>query len=79
MKTKKIPMRMCVGCGEMKPKKEWIGKNLLELKFREKYHANIVAIREGDELKSFIDPKKPLSEENELLVLVEKEELKRFR
>ena len=24
MKTKKIPMRMCVGCGEMKPKKEHI-------------------------------------------------------
>lgn len=22
MKTKKIPMRMCIGCGEMKPKKE---------------------------------------------------------
>ena len=24
MKTKKIPMRMCLGCGEMKPKKELI-------------------------------------------------------
>lgn len=24
MKTKKIPMRMCVGCREMKPKKELI-------------------------------------------------------
>ena len=24
MKPKKIPMRMCVGCGEMKPKKELI-------------------------------------------------------
>ena len=24
MKTKKIPMRMCCGCGEMKPKKELI-------------------------------------------------------
>lgn len=24
MKTRKIPMRMCVGCGEMKPKKELI-------------------------------------------------------
>ena len=22
MKTKKIPMRMCLGCGEMKPKRE---------------------------------------------------------
>lgn len=24
MKTKKIPMRMCLGCNEMKPKKEMI-------------------------------------------------------
>ncbi|MGN0593762.1 MAG: RNase P modulator RnpM [Hominimerdicola sp.] len=24
MKTKKIPMRMCLGCNEMKPKKELI-------------------------------------------------------
>ena len=24
MKVKKIPMRMCLGCGEMKPKKELI-------------------------------------------------------
>ena len=24
MKTKKIPMRMCLGCGEMKPKRELI-------------------------------------------------------
>ena len=24
MKTKKIPVRMCLGCGEMKPKKEMI-------------------------------------------------------
>ncbi len=24
MKTRKIPMRLCIGCGEMKPKKELI-------------------------------------------------------
>lgn len=24
MKTKKIPMRMCLGCGEMKPKRELV-------------------------------------------------------
>ena len=64
---------------EMKPRKEWIGKTLIDLKVREKYHANIVAIREGDELKSFVDPKEPLKEDNELLVLVNKEDLKRFR
>ena len=24
MKTKRVPLRMCVGCGEMKPKKELV-------------------------------------------------------
>lgn len=64
---------------EMVPKKEWIGKNLIDLNIREKYRANVVAIREGGELKSFVDPKEPLKEDNELLVLVNKEDLKRFR
>ena len=64
---------------EMAPKKEWIGKNLIDLNIREKYRANVVAIREGGELKSFVDPKEPLKEDNELLVLVNKEDLKRFR
>ena len=64
---------------EMAPKKEWVGKNLIDLNIREKYRANVVAIREGGELKSFVDPKEPLKEDNELLVLVNKEDLKRFR
>ena len=64
---------------EMLTKKEWIGKNLIDLNIREKYRANVVAIREGGELKSFVDPKEPLKEDNELLVLVNKEDLKRFR
>ena len=72
-----IDDRICIL--EMKPRKEWIGKTLIDLKVREKYHANIVAIREGGELKSFVDPKEPLKEDNELLVLVNKEDLKRFR
>ncbi len=63
---------------EMAPKKEWIGKNLIDLNIREKYRANVVAIREGGELKSFVDPKEPLKEENVLLILMAKEDLKRF-
>lgn len=72
-----IDEKLCIL--EMKPKDEWLGKNLIELKMRERYHANVVAIREGKELKSFMDPKKPLKEENELLILVDKNDLERFR
>ena len=63
---------------EMKPKKEWVGKNLIELNLREKYQANIVAIKEGGKMHPVIDPKKPLTEDSELLVLVEKKNIKRF-
>ena len=71
-----IDEKLCIL--EMKPKKEWVGKSLIELNMREKYHANVVSLREGTELKTFIDPKQPLKEENELLILMAKEDLKRF-
>ncbi len=61
---------------EMKPKKEWIGKNLIDLNLRKKYHINVVAMREDTEMRAFIDPNKPLEEDTELLVIVEKNDLK---
>ena len=61
---------------EMKPKPEWIGKNLIELQLRDKYHVNVVAIKDESEMRSFIDPKRPLEDDTQLLVIVEKEDLK---
>ena len=61
---------------EIKPKPEWIGKNLIELQLREKYHVNVVAIKDESEMRSFIDPKRPLEDDTQLLVIVEKEDLK---
>lgn len=60
---------------EMHPKKEWIGKNLVELNLRKNYHANIVAIKDETGMHSFVDPNKPLEEKNELLVILEKADL----
>ncbi len=60
---------------EMHPKKEWIGKNLVELNLRKNYHANIVAIKDETGMHSFVDPNKPLEEKNELLVILEKSDL----
>ena len=61
---------------EIKPKPEWIGKNLIELQLRDKYHVNVVAIKDESEMRSFIDPKRPLEDDTQLLVIVEKEDLK---
>ncbi len=61
---------------EMKPKKEWVGKNLMELNLRKKYNLNVVAIKGNTRMHAFVDPEKPLSEDTELLVIVKKSDLK---
>ena len=61
---------------EIKPKPEWIGKNLIELQLRDKYRMNVVAVKDHSEMRSFIDPKRPLEEDTELLVIIEKDDLK---
>ena len=61
---------------EIKPKPEWIGKNLIELQLRDKYRMNVVAVKDHSEMRSFIDPKRPLEDDTELLVIIEKDDLK---
>ena len=61
---------------EIKPKPEWIGKNLIELNLRENYRVNVVAVKDHSEMRSFIDPKRPLEKDTELLVILEKADLK---
>ncbi|MCR4839756.1 MAG: TrkA family potassium uptake protein [Eubacterium sp.] len=60
---------------EIKPKPEWIGKNLIELKLRDKYRINVVAVKDHSEMRSFIDPEIPLEADTELLVILEKSDL----
>ncbi len=60
---------------EIKPKPEWIGRNLIELNLREKYRINVVAVKDHSEMRSFIDPSRPLEEDTELLVILEKADL----
>lgn len=60
---------------EIKPKPEWIGKNLIELKLRDKYRINVVAVKDHSEMRSFIDPERPLEADTELLVILEKSDL----
>ncbi|MBO6166701.1 MAG: TrkA family potassium uptake protein [Eubacterium sp.] len=64
---------------EMKPKKEWIGKNLIELNLRGAYNINVIAIKDERGTSASIDPKKPLTENDELFVVVEKKDLKNIK
>ena len=64
---------------EIKTKPEWVGKNLIELNLRGKYGVNVVAVKDHSEMRSFIDPKRPLEEDTELLVILEKSDLGRLQ
>ncbi|MBO4864289.1 MAG: TrkA family potassium uptake protein [Eubacterium sp.] len=61
---------------EIRPKKEWIGKNLVELKLREKYKINVVAVKDNHKMHSTVDPMKPVEEDMTFLVILKKADLK---
>ena len=69
-----IDENLCVV--EMKPRKEWIGKSLKQLDLRKKYNINVAAVRSHHELHSSFDPDRPLKENSNLLIVVEKKNLK---
>ncbi|MBR5090368.1 MAG: TrkA family potassium uptake protein [Ruminiclostridium sp.] len=64
---------------EMKPHAEWVGKSLKQLNLREKYNINVAAVRYRSELHAAFDPNKPLKENSDLLIVVERKNLKDLR
>ena len=60
---------------EINVKPEWIGKNLKELNLRKKYSINIVALRQGDDVTTFVDPEMPLTEGMKFIVIADTEKL----
>ena len=57
---------------ETNPKKEWIGKSLVELELRQKESLNVIAAREKGGLWRFTDPGQPITENTLLLIAMEK-------
>lgn len=56
---------------EVDVKKEWLGKNLIELNLRQKYGINVVALCKGESVIVNVDPKMPFDEEMKLIVIAE--------
>ena len=69
-----IDENLCVV--EMKPHAEWVGKSLKQLNLRERYNINVAAVRSHNELHSTFDPNRPLKENSDLLIVVERKNLK---
>lgn len=63
---------------ELDIKPEWVGKTLVELNLRKKYSVNVVAIVHDDEISTMIDPEKPLSAEERLIVIANMSKLSKL-
>lgn len=64
---------------ELQPKKAWVGKNLIELNLRQKYNMNIAAIKHSGGNWAYVDPTQKLHEDNLLLVIIEKDDINKWR
>lgn len=64
---------------EIRPKPEWVGRELKELALRSSHGINVVAIRNGDALNAMPRPDTALREDDVLLVVISDEMLKKLR
>ncbi len=64
---------------ELDVKREWVGRNLIELNLRKKYSVNVVALRREDMVSVDIDPRAPLAEADKLIVIANTEKLARLK
>ena len=64
---------------EMEAPKEWIGKSLMELDLRKKQNINVAAVRDKGKHWHMADSKRPLEEENTLLIIMEKKDMEKWK
>ncbi len=64
---------------ELDVKKEWIGKNLLELNLRKRYSINVIAVKEDNKIEIDIDPNIPLTDKMKLVVIGKTSKLSKIK
>ncbi len=64
---------------ELDVKNEWIGKTLAELRLRNKYSINVVAVRNGNHISVPVDPTLPLEKGIQLIVIANTAKLKKLK
>ena len=77
--TEMIELSEKVAMVELDVKDEWVGKNLVELSLRKKYSINVVAIKNGKEISTSVDPALPLEKGMELIVIANTEKLQKLK
>lgn len=63
---------------ELEVRPEWAGKSLLELNLRKKYSINVVAVIQDGNVRTDIDPEKPLSQSMRLIVIANPSRLRKL-
>jgi trk system potassium uptake protein TrkA len=63
---------------EIDVKADWVGKNLVDLKLRNKYAINVVAIVADGEVITAIDPTMPLAADMRLIVIAHVKKLEKL-
>ena len=74
-----ISLSKDVSVVEIDVKKEWIGKNLIELNLRKKYGLNVVASKKGETVNLDINPEQPLDGERTLIVIANTAKLQKLK
>jgi trk system potassium uptake protein TrkA len=64
---------------EIDVKDEWVGKTLVELSLRKKYSINVVALRNGDEISTVVEPTIPLEKGMQLIVIANTLKLQKLK
>ena len=64
---------------ELEVRPEWVGRSLIELKLRQKYGINVVALLEEDSVCTNIDPNRPFESSMRLIVIANPAKLGKMR
>lgn len=64
---------------ELQPKASWVDHNLIELNLRKKYNMNVAAIKKQDGNWGYVDPSNKLKQEDLLMIIIEKDDINKWR
>lgn len=67
-----------ISIAELEIPSNWVGKNLIQLSLREHYGINVIAVKEGENIRIALDPKKPIRKGTVLILMGENKHLARL-
>lgn len=64
---------------ELDLRPSWVGKSLMELDLRKKYGVNVIAIKKGGRINVDLDPKAPLKEDMNLVIIAHSSKINKLK